>query len=99
MQVEARLVRRSEALSSSGTSGSVGVQLGGGDGVDLKSKSAMIAVELKSWARLFSPKFIDRTWIGILMMVFQRASEWSSLPYLRVSDRAFCSAVVLAYLS
>ena len=67
MQVEARLVRQTQALSSSG----VGVQLGGGDD-DPKSKPGNIAVEFKSWARLFSRKFIDRTWIGILMMVFQR---------------------------
>jgi len=67
MQVEARLVRRTQGLSSSG----VGVQLGE-DIDDPKSKSGKIAVEFKSWARLFSRKFIDRTWIGILMMVFQR---------------------------
>ena len=67
MQVEARLVRRTQGLSS----GRVGGQLGEDDG-DLKSKRTKISAEFKSWARLFSKKFIDRTWIGILMMVFQR---------------------------
>jgi hypothetical protein len=65
MQVEARLVRQTQGLSSAGD---VGVQLDD----DLKSKSAKVRAEIKSWARLFSRKFIDRTWIGILMMVFQR---------------------------
>jgi len=68
MQVEAQLVRRTQGLSSSG----VGVQLGEDDG-GLKSKPTKIVAEFKSWTRLFSRKYIDRTWIGILMMVFQRA--------------------------
>lgn len=66
MQVEARLVRQTQGLSSSsGTSG-------GEDDDHLKSRSMNIAAEFKSWGRLFGRKFIDRTWIGILMMVFQR---------------------------
>ena len=68
MQVEARLIRRTQGLSIS--SSGIGVRLDEDDG--LKSKSAKITAELKSWARLFSTRFIDRTWIGILMMVFQR---------------------------
>ena len=73
MQVEARLIRRTQdlSISPSGTRHSgIGIQLGDDD--DLKSKSAKIAAEVESWTRLFSRKFIDRTWIGILMMVFQR---------------------------
>ena len=69
MQVEARLVRQTQGLLSSGNG--VNIQLGEDDD-DPKSKSAKITAEFKSWARLFSGKFIDRTWIGILMMVFQR---------------------------
>jgi len=69
MQVEARLIRRTQGVSSDG----VRIQLGEGED-DPKSKPGKIAVEFKSWARLFSRKFIDRTWIGILMMVFQRTS-------------------------
>jgi hypothetical protein len=73
MQVEARLIRQTQGLSSSsGTgTGDVGVRLSEDD-EDFKSKSAKITAEFKSWARLFNRKFIDRTWIGILMMVFQR---------------------------
>jgi hypothetical protein len=73
MQVEARLVRRIQelAISPSGTRhGGISIQLD--EDNELKSKSATITAEFKSWARLFSRKFIDRTWIGILMMVFQR---------------------------
>ena len=65
MQVEARLIRQTKSTGSE-----TGVQLGEND--YLKSKSANITAEFKSWSRLFSKKFIDRTWIGILMMVFQR---------------------------
>lgn len=68
MQVEAQLIQRTQGLSSSS---GADVQLGEGDD-HLKSRSARIAAEFKSWARLFSTKFIDRTWIGILMMFFQR---------------------------
>lgn len=68
MQVEARLIRRTQDLGTRRSG--IGVQLGEDD--DLKSKSAKITAEFKSWARLFGGKFIDRTWIGILMMVFQR---------------------------
>ena len=67
MQVEARLIRRTQGLSSN----DVDVQLGEDDD-DPKLKTGKVAVEFKSWARLFSRKFIGRTWIGILMMVFQR---------------------------
>ena len=73
MQVEARLIRRTQdlSISPSGTRRSgIGIQLG--EDNDLESKSALITAEFKSWTRLFSRKFIDRTWIGILMMVFQR---------------------------
>lgn len=72
MQVEARLVRQTQGLSvsSSRTGSGLGVQLG--EDNDLKPKSAKLTAEFKSWARLFSRKFIDRTWIGILMMFFQR---------------------------
>lgn len=73
MQVEARLVRQTQSVSILSSGSGVGVQLGEDD--YLKSKSANITAEFRSWARLFSKKFIDRTWIGILMMVFQRECE------------------------
>ena len=77
MRVEARLVRQTEGLSPSGTGSGVSIQLGDGDDDgDLKSKSAKVKAEFRSWARLFSGKFIDRTWIGILMMVFQRTCDY-----------------------
>lgn len=79
MQVEARLVRRTQALSSPGIGGGgVRVQLGE-DSDRLKSRSVKIKAEFNSWARLFSRKFIDRTRIGVLMMFFQRES-WTELP-------------------
>jgi len=28
--------------------------------------------ELKSWAKLFSPRFLRRTMVGVMIMVFQR---------------------------
>lgn len=68
MQVEARLIRRTQDLGT--RRGDISVHLG--ENGDLKSKSAKITAEFKSWARLFGEKFIDRTWIGVLMMVFQR---------------------------
>ena len=72
MRVEARLVRQTQGLPSlSGPESGIGFQLGEGRDHP-KSTSANITAEFKSWARLFSRKFIDRTWIGILMMVFQR---------------------------
>ena len=71
MQVEARLIRQTEGLFQSRTGSGVSIQLGEDDD-DLKPISAKIRAEFKSWTRLFSRKFIDRTWIGILMMVFQR---------------------------
>ena len=71
MQVEARLIRQTEGLLPSRTGSGVNIQLGEDDD-DLKLISAKIRSEFKSWTRLFSRKFIDRTWIGILMMVFQR---------------------------
>jgi hypothetical protein len=76
MQVEARLIRQ----TLSGTNSGVGVQLG--EDEDLKSKSARIKAEFRSWTRLFSRKFIDRTWIGILMMVFQRTCGGISFTFL-----------------
>ena len=76
MQVEARLVRQTQGLPP-GIDTGVGVRLGEDDDDDdghLKSRSVQITAEFRSWARLFSKKFVDRTWIGVLMMVFQR--EW-----------------------
>ena len=72
MQVEARLVQRTRipSVSSPGASDHTGAQLGGDD--SLKSKSARLTAEFRSWARLFDRKLVDRTWIGVLMMVFQR---------------------------
>ena len=75
MQVEARLIRRTQDASSSlssGTGSGVSLQLSEGDDGHFKSRSWNVTTEFRSWARLFSKKFIDRTWIGILMMVFQR---------------------------
>ena len=43
-----------------------------GNGV--KSHSHSFREEAILWARLFDKKFIDRTWIGVLMMFFQRVS-------------------------
>ncbi|KAF9649511.1 hypothetical protein BDM02DRAFT_3094693 [Thelephora ganbajun] len=60
MQVEARLIRQTQGLSTSET----GIDIG-----------------FKSWARLFSRKFIDRTWIGIMIMVFQQWSGINALLY------------------
>ena len=73
MQVEARLVRQiHDSPSAPGTrAGEVGLGLGGGED-HLKSRSTWITAEVRSWMRLFSGKYIDRTWIGILIMVFQR---------------------------
>lgn len=87
MQVEARLVRQTQGLStlSSGTSSGISIQPGE-DYDDLKPRSAKVTAEFKSWARLFSGKFIDRTRIGILMMVFQRTCDLLPLPYFRVTD-------------
>lgn len=47
----------------------------------MKSTSSRITAEFRSWAMLFSKKFIDRTWIGILMMVFQQWSGINALLY------------------
>lgn len=44
-----------------------------------------IRTEARAWALLFSREYIDRTLIGVLMMVFQRASTLlssSHVPYL-----------------
>ncbi|KAF9784036.1 general substrate transporter [Thelephora terrestris] len=82
MQVEARLVRQTQNLSSSssGTGSGIGLQLSEGEEC-LKSGSFNVTAEFESWARLFSKKFIDRTWIGILMMVFQQWSGINALLY------------------
>jgi len=96
MQVEARLVQRTQGLPSSGTGSGMNIQLEEDDD-DPKSKPAKITAEFKSWARLFSGKFIDRTWIGILMMVFQRACGCSPLPYSCSPVRGSCGAVVPGY--
>jgi hypothetical protein len=37
------------------------------------SKIGGVSNELKAWRRLFGKKYRDRTMIGVLMMVFQRA--------------------------
>lgn len=87
MQVEARLVCQTQRQSS--PSGTVGVQLDE-DCDHLKSRSAKVTAEFRSWARLFSSKFIDRTWIGILMMVFQRESVNSKLHPLAFPTRRSC---------
>ena len=84
MRVEARLVRQTEGLSPSGTGSGVSFRLNEEEEDDPKSRSAKIKAEYRSWARLFSRKFIDRTWIGILMMVFQRTCGWPSLSYFRL---------------
>ena len=83
MRVEAQLVRRTDPSSLSTAGGGVNVYPGG----DLKPTSANIRAEFKSWTRLFNRKFIDRTWIGILMMVFQRES---SSPYFNTPNHRFC---------
>jgi hypothetical protein len=43
-------------------------------GVEAKADSQTMREEALAWARLFSKKYIGRTWIGILIMFFQRAS-------------------------
>lgn len=42
-------------------------------GAETKVNSQTMREEALAWAQLFDKKFIDRTWIGILMMFFQRA--------------------------
>jgi hypothetical protein len=37
--------------------------------------------EARAWARLFERKYIDRTLVGVLMMVFQRASLFLFLSF------------------
>jgi len=39
-------------------------------------KAGSLSSELKTWKRLFGRKYCDRTMVGVLMMVFQRASYW-----------------------
>jgi hypothetical protein len=36
------------------------------------AKMGFLHSEMRGWARLFEKKHIDRTLIGVLMMVFQR---------------------------
>jgi hypothetical protein len=38
------------------------------------TETGFMYTEARAWARLFEYKYIDRTLIGLLMMVFQRAS-------------------------
>ncbi|EMD32938.1 hypothetical protein CERSUDRAFT_118367 [Gelatoporia subvermispora B] len=44
-------------------------------------KAGGIRAEARSWAQLFSPKFISRTSIGIMMMFFQQWSGINALLY------------------
>jgi hypothetical protein len=38
-----------------------------------------LALEWKTWKKLFGERYRDRTWIGVLIMVFQRESFYLSL--------------------
>ncbi|PFH45733.1 hypothetical protein AMATHDRAFT_71174 [Amanita thiersii Skay4041] len=67
MKVEAAVVQRSQLLHSSAI-------------VNGSSKPGLRA-ELDTWKRLFSPEYRDRTWIGVLVMVFQQWSGINALLY------------------
>ncbi|RPD57674.1 general substrate transporter [Lentinus tigrinus ALCF2SS1-7] len=65
MQVEAALVE----------------QTAGSDGAHSVAKTGTLHAELHAWGRLFEPKLIRRTLIGVVMMVFQQWSGINALLY------------------
>ena len=64
MRVETTLIRRSLQRE---------LQEGQDDDVaDADPAKGSLKAEWKTWKRLFSYRYRDRTWIGVLIMVFQR---------------------------
>ena len=79
MKVEARLVGLSVGNSlSSSSSLDLGEDDLDKDDVDDASRKSILHAEIAAWSKLFSPRYIKRTSIGICMMFFQRTFQHST---------------------
>ena len=53
------------------------------------AKAGTLRAELHAWRRLFGPKLLRRTLIGVVMMIFQRASLNPCFRFLVLSHLSY----------
>lgn len=68
----------------------------------LRAKHGTLRAELRAWGRLFEPKLLRRTLIGVVMMAFQRAFSFTLpftlLPLFRSIPVSFARLALLSLI-